>query len=335
MLHCRGRQLLDVYYIYSVFPIILPFVWLIFNTVDASLGRLSAHGPTYGKVQLYILGNVQDAGCPHIACSRPCCVENFKSPKKRNRVVCLGLHDRLEKKYWIFEATPDIASQMWHMQKALDHSAPLLPSGIFITHAHIGHYTGLMYLGKEGMNAAAMPVYGMPRFSNFLWQNEPWRQLVKNNHIRLIELQANIELNLNDRIRVKPILVPHRDELSETVGYIISGPYKKAVFIPDIDKWEKWDQDIVQLVRAVDFAFIDGTFFQESELPHRDISQVPHPTISETIKRFIDQPAEVKNKIYFIHLNHTNPALNPSSKESRWIASKGFHVARMGTVFDL
>ena len=136
-----------------------------------------------------------------------------------------------------------------HLLKA--HSAfaeKETPDGIFLTHAHIGHYTGLMYLGKEAMNSSNVPVYAMPRMKTFLEENGPWSQLAKAQNIALQEMQADSSISLTANLTVTPILVPHRDEFSETVGYIISGPAKKALFIPDIDKWEKWDLDIIQMI---------------------------------------------------------------------------------------
>ena len=63
-----------------------------------------------------------------------------------------------------------------------------------------------------------------------------------------------------NNIEITPLQVPHRDEYSETVGYQIEGPNKTAVFIPDIDKWHEWEEDITEKITLVDYAFIDGTF---------------------------------------------------------------------------
>ena len=132
-----------------------------------------------------------------------------------------------------------------------------------------------------------------------------------------------------------PILVPHRDEYSETVGFIIEGPKKSALFIPDIDKWEKWDLSIVEEVTKVDYAFLDATFYSGDELNFRDISEIPHPFIVETMTLFKRASEEIKDKIYFIHMNHTNPTLDPDSKTSKIIKNNGFHVARLHQVFEL
>jgi len=180
-----------------------------------------------------------------------------------------------------------------------------------------------------------VPVYVMPRMKDFLENNGPWSQLVTNRNILLQEIKDHQDILLTDRIKVKAIKVPHRDEYSETVGFVISGPKKSALFIPDIDKWEKWELNIIDQIKEVDFAFLDATFFDGEEINNRDISEIPHPFIIESMKKFEALNKEEKNKIIFIHFNHTNPVLDPKSKASETVRKNGFRIARIGDVFEL
>lgn len=192
-----------------------------------------------------------------------------------------------------------------------------VPDGIFVTHAHIGHYTGLMYLGKEAANASQVPVYAMPRMKTFLEQNGPWSQLVTNKNIVLNEMQENVDMQLSPQLHITPITVPHRDEFSETVGYRIEGPANKVLFIPDIDKWAKWNRNIAEEIAGVDYAFLDATFYDAAEINNRDISTIPHPFVIESMELFKSLSTAEKKKIYFIHFNHTNPLLRLESKETK------------------
>ncbi len=81
--------------------------------------------------------------------------------------------------------------------------------------------------------------------------------------------------------------------------------------------------------------FLDATFYSGAEMNFRDISEIPHPFIIETMALFKDQPKSEKNKIVFIHLNHTNPALDPLSQATNKIEKNGFQVARINQVFTL
>jgi len=284
---------------------------------------------------LVVLGTTQDAGSPQITCKKACCEGLFESPNPKRKVVSLGLIDISTNKTYLFEATPDIGSQIKKLTKLEQNSGNEMVDGIFLTHAHIGHYTGLMYLGKEAMDAKSTPVYAMPRMRTFLENNGPWSQLLLQENISIHPLQAEATVRLSDKLNVTPFAVPHRDEFSETVGYKIQGPNKIALFIPDIDKWEKWEKDIVAEIEKVDYAFLDATFFDGEELNNRDISQIPHPFIMESFRHFKSMSAANKRKVIFIHFNHTNPVLDSTSEAYKMVLQKGFRIARMNEQFEL
>ena len=275
---------------------------------------------------IIILGTAQDAGYPQIGCNKECCKKYWDKKIARQKVSCLALFDPVTNQKWIFDATPDLTEQIHKADKLQKGNL----SGIFLTHAHIGHYTGLIYLGKEALNAKNIPVYAMPRMYEYLNNNGPWNQLVSLENIALKKLKADSTINLTDKILVTPFLVPHRDEYSETAGYSIKTGKRSILFIPDIDKWQKWNRDIKQLARDYDYLFLDGTFYKEGELPGRSMNEVPHPFIQESVDLFKDLSLAEKQKIFFIHFNHTNPLIDHSSKEYKEVKSRGFNVASEG-----
>jgi pyrroloquinoline quinone biosynthesis protein B len=280
---------------------------------------------------LVILGTMQDAGQPHAGCSKECCADLFNNPDKNKQVISLGLFDASTGKKYLFDATPDLPRQMKYLKEYGFQSKNEVANGIFLTHAHIGHYTGLMYLGKEAMDAKGTPVYCMPQMKEFLRSNGPWSQLVSRNNIQIKELKNEKIIQLSDNLKVTPFLVPHRDEYSETVGYKIEGPNKSAIFIPDIDKWEKWGKKILDEIKKVDYAFLDATFYSGKELNNRDISQIPHPFIIESLKKFEVLSKEDRSTVIFIHFNHTNPVSNSKSEEAKIVRSYGFKI---GNIYD-
>ena len=276
---------------------------------------------------IYILGNTQDAGLPHIGCQHPFCEDSFNVYEEHYTTSIAVVNSDL-KKYILFEATPDITFQLNNLKKNIFDEF-LLPESIYITHAHIGHYTGLMYFGREALGSKGLLVKVLPRMSNFLQNNGPWSQLVDINNIKIKEINFGSSTNELNNINVTPIQVPDRDEYSETAGYIIKGKNKKALFIPDIDKWEKWDRDLSQLAKEFDFLLIDATFYDSKEI-NRDISEIPHPLVTETINLLSGLDLEIRNKVYFIHMNHTNMMLDPKSSLSEYIGGMGFNIARLG-----
>jgi len=291
--------------------------------------------PTITNTSLVLLGTIQDAGYPQIGCKKECCAHVFNNPNIVREVVSLGLVDIPNNNTYLFEATPDIVKQMKRVTRFEPSSEKEIVDGIFLTHAHIGHYTGLMYLGKEATNAKEVPVFAMPRMKEYLTQNGPWSQLVSKKNIVLNELVNEKTVRLSEELEVTPFLVPHRDEYSEAVGFKIKGPNKTALFIPDIDKWEKWKKDIIEEIKKVDYAFLDATFYSGKEINNRDISQIPHPFIIESLEKFKNLNKENKNKVIFIHFNHTNPIINTNSSEAQKVIKEGFRIGTPNQVFEL
>ena len=274
-----------------------------------------------------ILGVVQDGGFPHLGNNKTCC-ENIHQKKF---VTSIMLINNENNESYLFDASPDINQQLNFMGDRINKDL----KGIFLTHAHIGHYTGLMFFGREALNSNLINVFAMPRMKKFLETNGPWSQLVKLNNINLIQIHSESVFSLSDQIRITPFEVPHRGEFSETVGYKIHGPNKTALFIPDIDKWYLWEKSIVDEIRKVDYALIDATFYDSKEVNYRDISEIPHPFVIETMSLFKNSSKKEKSKIYFIHLNHTNPLLDEKSKEFNDIINKGYNVAYEGLELNL
>ena len=279
---------------------------------------------------IVILGTAQDGGYPQAGCNKKCCKEAWNNPALRRLVTSIAVLDPLTKERWLFDIAPDFKEQ-FHV---LEELSPILDknilSGIFLTHGHTGHYTGLINLGREVTNANKIDVFAMPMMLKFLKANAPWSQINKQGNIKLNPLKNKTSTVLNNRINVTPFLVPHRDELTETVGFKITGPNKTVVFIPDVDIW---NENIIKIVRAADVALIDGTFFNENELSDRDLNEVRHPLIEESVNLFNQHPQ--KDKIHFIHFNHTNPVLKPDSKEHIKVIQSGFQIAREKQIIEL
>ena len=261
---------------------------------------------------LRVLGIAQDGGVPHLGCETGPCAAVRRGERRAEKVACLGIGDG--ERAFLFDATPDFPAQIHAM-------GVKLPSGVFLTHAHIGHYTGLVHLGKEVAGAKGVPLYTTPKMKQFLASNAPWRALLDNGNV---DITDNADVDLGG-VRVTAIQVPHRNEYADTVGYVIQGPRVRTLYIPDIDRWEIGD--LRELVSSVDYAFLDATFFSGDELPGRDMSKVPHPLVTDTMDRLEGLGA----KVWFIHLNHTNPLLGDPSPVER----RGFHVAREGDVLPL
>ncbi len=281
-------------------------------------------------VTLIVLGTAQDGGAPQIGHDDD---PGWIDPARARLAASLGLIDHETGQRFLIDATPDIRAQLRRLNQAAPQPlAGKAPDGVFLTHAHIGHYTGLMFFGHEAMGTKELPVHVLPRMGAFLTGNGPWSQLVRYRNIALHEMTDRTAVKLG-KLSVTPILVPHRGEFSEVCAFRIDGPKRRVLFIPDIDRWEDWDAMGVRVedeIAKVDIAYLDGTFWSGDELPGRDMTKVPHPTIEASLARFEGLLAAERAKIRFTHLNWSNPARHGGHPIRRRIEEAGFAIAEEG-----
>jgi pyrroloquinoline quinone biosynthesis protein B len=267
-----------------------------------------------------VLGVAQDGGHPQTGCEASCCAPAFADPARGHHIACIGL--RSATRGWLLDATPDIKWQL--------HGLGRPCAGIVLTHAHMGHYTGLLQLGREAWAPQRLPVYAMPGMAAFLRATEPYATILAEGHIELVPLVADQPVELGDGLVLTPWQVPHRGPWSETVGLHVQGPDDSCLYLPDIDAFHPWDRDLADVVAQVGRVWIDGTFFSAAELPHRDLGSIPHPLVSDTMHRLRALPAELRARVHFLHLNHSNPLLDEGSEASDAVRRAGFAVARRG-----
>ena len=274
-----------------------------------------------------LLGNAQDAGVPQAGCTCPNCRAAWASPLKRKLASALGLLSDEPGEWWLVDATPDFREQLRHMQTRAPEARL---AGLLLTHAHIGHYTGLIHLGFEAMAVRGLPVYATRRVSGFLRAHAPWKQLVQQGNIVLRELAPDEWHTLTPDLSIKPVLVPHRDEWSDTVAFFVRGPSRQLLYLPDIDGWDQWGRSLTEVIAEVDVALLDGSFFSPAELPGRDLARIGHPLVTDTATRLSGQAADVR----FIHLNHSN-LLHHAGPEREWLKTQGLKIGEAGDEWAL
>lgn len=282
------------------------------------------------NVVIKVLGTAQDGGVPQVGCTCEHCKVIETRPELKRLAASLAIILPEAEKWYLVDATPDMREQLGFIKK--DYPNLGLMDSVLLTHAHIGHYPGLMFLGKEVISTKGLPVYTGEEMGEFLMNHAPWKQLVELKNINIQSIYPNETFYFDNEVRIVPFEVPHRNEYSKTFGMIISGKEKRLLYIPDIDRWEQWDMDLREVVTKVDYCLLDGTFFSESELAvsGRDYKEIPHPLISITMNLLKDVAQRGNTEIYFTHLNHTNPAVDPKSQVTTMIENNGFYVAQEG-----
>lgn len=284
-----------------------------------------------------MLGIAQDGGLPHVACDCPRCAAARADATRASSVASLGVI--VGPKPWVIDASPDLPAQLDALadvrpagQGRVDR-APL--AGILLTHAHMGHYLGLAHLGFEATSARSIPIHASARMVAFLEGNAPWDQLVALDNIALQVATSGGAIELGDGVRATPLLVPHRGEYTDTFGWYVTGARARVLYIPDTDPWRQWTTPLDEALAGVDLLLVDGTFYSADELPGRDVAEIGHPLVVDTMDTLADRVASGQLAVWFIHLNHSNPALDPDSPERAAIEDRGFRVAAVGDEFAI
>jgi len=272
-------------------------------------------------MKILILGSGQDAGIPQIGCY----CENCNNARSKKEYIHLSpsicFYDNEKEFCFLIDASPDIKYQvdlLKTMKISHTRKGNLPFDGIFLTHAHFGHCSGLWLLGQECTDEKNVPIYCSPIMKKFLQNNHPFNHLLDRNNIILREMEIGKELHFkNLNFFIKPIEVPHRNEYTDTVGFIIESK-RKLLYFSDLDFWT---EELTKHVNSVDIALLDGTFYTKDEISR--YKDIPHPPIIETIDLFKDSETE----IYFTHFNHSNPIVRPKGEEWNYVIKKGFKIA--------
>ncbi len=301
------------------------FVSLFTFALALTFGACASAPPQHAaRFELIVLGIAQDGGLPHYGCRRECCVD----ARRTGRVLdpaCVAVVDHDSGRALLIEATPSIERQV----ARLDADTGATVAAVAITHAHVGHYLGLAQFGREVAATDAIPVYGSARFLDFLRQHGPWRQLVELRQIALRRIDEGIPFEPLPGLRVTAMTVPHRDEYSDTLAFKIHGPNRTVLFVPDVDRFDAAPGLLDRLLDGVDVAYLDATFYDGRELPGRDLREIPHPPMTDTMERLAQRARRAPGSLRFIHLNHTNPALHDAALRAD-VERRGFRIAEPG-----
>lgn len=288
-----------------------------------------------------LLGLAQDGGRPQIGCELACC--RALTPAERVPVVSVLVVDPRSGRRWLLDASPDVGAQLRaagarQARPPVDGRRPPLVDGIFLTHAHAGHYAGLLAFGREAYGSAGLRLHASERMGAFLRANAPWNALLSEGEASGATLETLVPgraIALAEDLTITALAVPHRDELSDTLAFRVTGPRATLLYAPDTDGWEHWDPPVETVLATVDVALLDATFFAPDELPGRDLSAVPHPFLRDSITRFGRLPERTRAGVRFVHLNHSNPAWNEDGPEHATLRAAGLRLGRVGERFEL
>lgn len=278
------------------------------------------------RLQLVVLGSGQDGGAPQLGGPPVSTTRTASSVAVVGEGLCL-----------LFDASPDLRLQSHALRTgtyAPEHDRTgdgdtALFDAIFITHCHIGHYTGLVHFGREAANASQVPLFASPSVVEALTSNEPWSSLFRNGNLIAMPMDGSIAFG---GLSVDRIPVPHRSEISDASAFSISVDGEPwALYLPDIDSWDSWP-DALEVVERHRVSILDATFGAIDELHGRDVADVPHPLVDDTIERFSSLAGD--RLLVLSHINHSNGLNDPASRITQRATGNGFAVAFDGMTIE-
>lgn len=269
-------------------------------------------------MKIEVLGNVQDGGVPHLGCGCDKCSLARENPEEQHFVssIMLKASDEKRSARYLIDASPDIRMQL-NGGEYID--------GVFLPIATLGHVTGLQFFGPEGPDASDLSVYCCEDVEDYMMKNDPYRLLIDRDNLEMHDFSDGDVVDVQGG-RVESRQFYHKHVNYSTTGYMIHGEEKKLFYLSDITEFT---DEIEASIREADIALIDGTFWSEDEIGRYE--EVPHPPIV----RSLDQFEDADTKIYFIHMNHTNPVLRDDSDERQELNERGFSIAKQGHEFQL
>ena len=286
-------------------------------------------GQDGGVVEVLLLGAAQDGGFPQFGCKCSNCQLVYQKKVPSDSAVSLAILDHSTLQWWLVDATPQLCLQWEEFASIL---TKFTLAGVFLTHAHAGHYPGLLYFGKEAMNTKHLPVYASVKMHSFLAANEPWGVMYRNENFKRVDLTENKqEIELSPNVKISPHFVEHRADFTDTFAFKIYGKGKSLYFCPDIDSWSNMDESLPVIAQTMDILLVDSTFYDDNELPGRDMSVIPHPRVVQTMNLLEGIPFK---QVVLIHINHSNK-LWVDEDAVREVQAKGMTVGRKGMTWKL
>ncbi len=289
-----------------------------------------------GEIEVVILGTAQDGGIPQAGCSCSNCIAAHTDNNLRRNPVSCGING-IDGSFHLIEAGRNLSEQLKIYSDKIGLENIEIPDTVCLTHIHLGHIDGLGQFGKEVMGMEKIPLFASEKSIKVLQK----RNILLPFSVKKIKDRLLFSPSKECGFELEFLKVPHRDEEGDTHAILIHGPKKILLFLPDHDNWTEtlraYNKETIRewfKEMQIDYALIDGTFWSSQELSHRNILEIPHPPISKTIemlgRKDVNDP-----EIIFFHLNHTNPVTNIYSKESIFLQSLGWQVAKDGQVFTL
>ncbi len=286
-----------------------------------------------------VLGSAAGGGVPQWNCACVNCdaARTGRGPKRSQSSFAFSTDGG---RYWLVNASPDIASQIESqpdLQPRAGRGTPI--AGMLFTDANVDHLGGLAVTRQAGEHA--FDIYStatvraiacaQPAFAAFAADPHCWHVVAPGERFRL-----------DDRLDVTAIAIEGttpgyagRERRSDAVvGYMVcdSQTGRSVLFAP---VFSDVDRTLLAAASAADIAFFDGSFWSDDELTgvgvEKSARALGHAPIGGPGGSLVVLAGIAsKGRRFFAHVNNTNPILDPASDAFAEISKRGFEVAADG-----
>ncbi|WP_324716746.1 pyrroloquinoline quinone biosynthesis protein PqqB [Carboxydochorda subterranea] len=258
--------------------------------------------------------------------------------------------------WYLINATPDVREQMAHFRALAPgpgiRDTPL--RGVLLTDAELDHTLGLLNLREN----ARWTLWATPAVLHVLESVYPVLPILRayssELQVRAMPVDrafmlpperapgASVQVLATEVSRRLPV---YAQALSgapapgAVVAFTLTNPAtgRRLVYAPGLRRLEA---SLRAQLEQADVVLLDGTLWDEDELirlgvAHRTAADMDHAPMNGshgTARWFGELPARWK---LYVHVNNTNPALDPSSPERRRLREAGLDIAEDGWEVEL
>ena len=293
---------------------------------------------------LKLLGTAAGGGVPQWNCACTLCTLCRTEPER--------IHPRLQtqaavssdgERWFLINASPDLRLQIESTPELCptprrgQRNTPI--AGIVLTSADLDQVLGLLLLREF----QPLTIYATSLVRRVLQANSFFSMLTRvPNQLTWVDVVPETPFSL-DRITCTPLplagSLPHyANDFSDqtpgeaSLGLIFDTPNTRIAYTPSVPEITP---QLLTVYETSDVIFVDGTFWTNAELTRthagtplaRAIGHVPISGDDGTIALLsgITRPRK-----YYIHINNTNPILDPQSLEAEFVRKNGWELGHDG-----
>lgn len=240
----------------------------------------------------------------------------------------------------ILNASPDIRQQL--AATPVLHPRALRQSpvkAVVLTNADVDHVAGLLTLREK----TPFTLFASRDILSTLEGNSIF-QVLDPGLVGREVIALDTPFELIPGLRVTPFAVPGKvalylegervalDEVGEqTVALRLEDDTGTAVYMPGCAALPDW---VLARLTDADVLMVDGTVWEDDDMPRSGTGQKTGARMGHVAMNgpggSLSQLSNIPARKIFIHINNTNPVLQPDSAERRAVESAGWEVAHDG-----